>query len=93
MKSNCSHQPDCMKLIQRILDKEASAEDEARFLVNKELCSPCQKGYELELALRQALKSKCTSTCPANLVESIRLKISSILLLILLLIPLFCWFI
>ena len=93
MKSNCSHQAECIKLIQRILDKEASAEDEARFLVNKELCSPCKEGYELEVALRSALKSKCTSTCPTNLLESIRSKISSIILLILLLIPLFCWFI
>ncbi len=93
MKSNCSHQPDCLKLIQRILDKEASAEDEARFLANKAYCSPCQEGYELEVALRQALKSKCTSTCPSGLIDSIRSKISSILLLILLLIPLFCWFI
>ena len=93
MKSNCSHQPDCMKLIQRILDKEATAAEEAHFLANKEQCLPCQEGHKLEVALRQALKSKCTSTCPANLIESIRSKISSILFLILLLIPLFCWFI
>ncbi|MEY3630508.1 MAG: hypothetical protein RL408_62 [Bacteroidota bacterium] len=93
MKSNCSHQPDCMKLIQRILDKEASAEEEARFLANKEQCLPCQEGYKLEVALRNALKSTCTSTCPVGLIDSIRSKISSILLLILLLIPLFCWFI
>lgn len=93
MKTNCSHQPECMKLIQRILDKEATAEEEARFLANKDQCLPCQEGHELEVALRKALKSKCTSTCPSTLLESIRLKISSIVLLILLLIPLFCWFI
>ena len=93
MKTNCSQQADCMKLIQRILDKETSAEEEARFLVNKDQCLPCQEGYKLELALRKALKSSCHSKCPSSLVESIRSKISSILLLILLLIPLFCWFI
>jgi hypothetical protein len=82
-----------MKLITRILDKEASAEEEARFLANKNQCMPCQEGHELEIALRKALKSSCHSKCPSSLVDSIRSKISSILLLILLLIPLFCWFI
>jgi len=93
MKTNCSHPTDCTKLIQRILDKEATAEEEARFFANKNQCMPCQDGYELELTLRKAIKSQCTSSCPSSLVESIRSKISSILLLILLLIPLFCWFI
>ena len=93
MKTNCAHQPDCLKLIQRILDKEASAEEEARFIANKDQCLPCQEGHELELALRKALKSSCHSKCPSSLLESIRSKISSIILLILLLIPLFCWFI
>jgi ferredoxin len=93
MKTNCSHQSDCMKLIQRILDKEATAVEEARFLANKDHCLPCREGHELELALRKALKSKCTSSCPSGLLDSIRAKISSILLLILLFIPLFCWFI
>jgi hypothetical protein len=93
MKTNCSHQADCLKLIQRILDKEASAAEEARFLANKDQCLPCQEGHELELALRKALKTSCHSKCPTSLLESIRSKISSIILLILLLIPLFCWFI
>jgi len=93
MKTNCSHQPDCMKLIQRILDKEATAEEEARFLANKDQCLPCQEGHELEVALRKALQSKCRSTCPSSLIDIIRSKISSLLLLILILIPLFCWFI
>lgn len=93
MKTNCSHPSECMKLIQSILDKEATAEEEARFLASKEQCLPCQERYELEVSLRNALKSTCTSTCPASLLDSIRSKISSILLLILLLIPLFCWFI
>ena len=93
MKTNCSHQSDCVKLIQRILDKEASAEEEARFLANKDQCMSCHEGYELELSLRKALKSSCHSKCPTSLLESIRSKISSIILLILLLIPLFCWFI
>jgi anti-sigma factor (TIGR02949 family) len=93
MKTNCSHQPECMKLIQRILDKEATAEEKARFLANKDHCLPCSEGHKLEIALRKALKSTCTSTCPTSLLDSIRSKISSIVLLILLLIPLFCWFI
>jgi hypothetical protein len=93
MKTHCSHSSDCLRLITRILDKEATAEEEARFLQNKDQCLPCREGHELELALRKALKSSCKSTCPSSLIDSIRSKISSILLFILLLIPLFCWFI
>jgi hypothetical protein len=79
-----------MKLIQRILDKEASAQEEAVFLANKEQCLPCKEGHELEVALRQALKTSCHSKCPSGLVDRIRAKISFLLILISLLIPLFC---
>jgi anti-sigma factor (TIGR02949 family) len=90
MKKNCNHQADCLKLIQRIVDREASPEEEATFLANKEQCIPCQEGYELEQSLRKAIKSNCSSKCPETLFARIKAKLFVILILISILIPLFC---
>lgn len=79
-----------MKLIQRMLDREVTAEEEAKFLANKDQCLPCKEGHELEIALRRALKTSCQSKCPSGLLDSIRTKISFLLILISFLIPLFC---
>jgi len=90
MKKSCEHQKDCMKLIQRILDKEASPEEEAAFLANKNQCIPCQEGYELETSLKKAIKEKCTAKCPDELFARIKEKLFLLIILISILIPLFC---
>jgi len=90
MKTNCTHQKDCLHLIQRILDKEATAEEEARFLANKDQCLPCQEGYALELSLKKAIKDKCSVACPTDLFARIKSKLFLVLILISILIPLFC---
>ncbi len=90
MKKTCTHQPDCLKLIQRIIDREATPEEEAAFLANKEQCLPCQEGYELEQSLRKAIKSNCSSKCPETLFARIKAKLFVVLILISILIPLFC---
>ncbi|MHA8051708.1 hypothetical protein V7S79_11410 [Aquirufa sp. ROCK-SH2] len=90
MKTSCEHQSNCMKLIQRILDKEATAEEEAAFLANKDQCLPCQEGYELEMSLKKAIKEKCHKKCPESLFDEIRAKLFLLLILISILIPLLC---
>ncbi|MEN9385731.1 MAG: hypothetical protein RLZZ185_472 [Bacteroidota bacterium] len=90
MKKTCTHHSDCLKLIQRILDREATPEEEANFLVNKDQCLPCQEGYELEQSMRKAIKSNCTSKCPQDLFARIKSKLFVVLILISILIPLFC---
>jgi hypothetical protein len=79
-----------MKLIQRIIDREATPEEEAAFLVNKNQCLPCQEGYELELSLKNAIQSKCSVKCPEQLFTKIRAKLFLLFILISILIPLFC---
>lgn len=79
-----------MKLIQRILDREATSKEEAAFLANKDQCLPCQEGYELELSLKKAIKSKCHQKCPDSIFEQIKAKLFLILILISILIPLLC---
>jgi len=89
MKMSCEHHQDCMKLIQNILDGEASVAEKEDFNANKDQCIPCQKGYELELSLKKNLKSKCQLSCPEQIIHKIRLKLFLLLILISILIPLF----
>jgi len=90
MKSNCTHQKECLQLIQRILDKEATAEEEAMFMVTKEQCLPCQEAYALELSVKKAIKNSCSVSCPSDLFTRITAKLFLVLILISILIPLFC---
>jgi len=90
MKKHCEHQGDCMQLIQRIIDKEATAEEEQLFLNKKEQCLPCKEGYQLEQSLKKAIKEKCRSKCPDELFKSIKAKLFILLAIISILIPLFC---
>jgi hypothetical protein len=90
MKKNCTHQVECVKLIQRIIDQEASPAEEASFFANKEQCLPCQEGYALEQSLRKAIKSNCSAKCPDTLFTRISAKLFIVLILISILIPLFC---
>jgi hypothetical protein len=79
-----------MKVIQRIIDREATPEEEAAFFANKNQCMPCQEGYELELSLKNAIQSKCSVKCPEQLFTKIRAKLFLLFILISILIPLFC---
>ncbi|MEY4609847.1 MAG: hypothetical protein RL246_166 [Bacteroidota bacterium] len=90
MKSSCEQHHECMKVIQRIIDREATPEEEAAFLANKNQCMPCQDGYELELSLKNAIQSKCAVKCPEQLFAKIRAKLFLLFILISILIPLFC---
>jgi len=88
MKTACNHQHACIQLIQKILDGEASPEEEAMFLEKKEQCLPCQEGYALEKALKDQMKAKCRVACPESLVQRIKEKLFLALVLISFLIPL-----
>jgi hypothetical protein len=90
MKMSCENHQDCIQLIQKILDGEASLAEKESFFANKEQCLPCQKGYELEMALKKNIKSKCQLSCPDQIINKIRLKLFLLLILISILIPLFC---
>ena len=90
MKTNCAQHQECLQVIQRILDKEATAEEIARFMANKDQCLTCQEGYDLELSLKKAIKNNCSATCPSDLFARIKTKLFLVLILISILIPLFC---
>jgi anti-sigma factor (TIGR02949 family) len=77
MKQDCSNQKECFEMLQMILDGEVTTQEKEHFLKEHlEQCMPCYKNYHLEVAIRELLKSKCTSHAPQDLVENIRKKVS-----------------
>jgi mycothiol system anti-sigma-R factor len=67
----------CLEMLQVILDGEASDEQKEYFKSHMDMCMPCFKGYELDMAIKQLVKSKCCGgDAPSELVEQIRITIS-----------------
>lgn len=76
MKQDCPEKNECLKMLQTILDGEASDEQKEYFLKHHlEECMPCYKNYHLEVAIRQLLKTKCCHEAPQDLVDSIKSKV------------------
>ena len=77
MKQDCQNQRECFEMLQMIIDGEATTQQKDHFLKEHlEQCMPCYKNYHLEVAIRELLKSKCSSLAPQDLVEDIRKKVS-----------------
>jgi anti-sigma factor (TIGR02949 family) len=77
MKQDCSNSKECLEMLQMILDGEATTQQKEHFLKEHlEQCMPCYKNYHLEVAIRELLKTKCTSHAPQELVDIIRKQVS-----------------
>lgn len=77
MKQDCQNQRECFEKLQLILDGEVSSQQKEHFLKDHlEQCMPCYKNYNLEVAIRELLRTKCTQHAPQDLVESIKKKVS-----------------
>jgi anti-sigma factor RsiW len=75
-KENCSHQADCMKMIQMAIDGEATPEQMQQVSQNLGKCLPCEKSYNLEKAIREALQLRIEKRCvPSSLINCIKQKI------------------
>jgi len=69
---------ECNRLLQLILDGEASENDEKTFFQHIKNCSYCYNGYKLEKSIRKLIRTKMRKeSVPADLVDSIKLKIQS----------------
>lgn len=76
MKQDCENKRECMQMLQLIVDGEASPEQKEHFLKHHlDECMPCFKSYQLEVAIRQLLKTKCSDCAPQELVDSIKAKV------------------
>ena len=71
--SSDGKQQTCMGMLQAILDGDASPEQQAQFKQHMEGCMPCYKEYNLEMVIKELLKTKCCGQCaPPELVERIK---------------------
>lgn len=78
MKEKCDHRADCLKMIQLILDGEATDQQLAKVKANLESCQPCIQMYHLEQEVKELLTKRMEKRCcPNQLVETIKSKILS----------------
>lgn len=69
--------PNCREMLQTILDGEATDEQKEYFMQHIGLCMPCYQSYDLEIAIKQLLQSKCCGgEAPADLVEKIKAQLA-----------------
>jgi mycothiol system anti-sigma-R factor len=70
--------PTCMEMLQTILDGEATADQKEYFKTHMDQCMPCYKSYDLDMALKQLVQSKCCGgEAPTDLIEKIKVQISN----------------
>lgn len=78
MKEHCNHQADCLKMIQLILDGEATGQQLAKLKINLETCQPCIQMYHLEKEVKELLTKRMEKRyCPDELVATIKSRILS----------------
>jgi mycothiol system anti-sigma-R factor len=69
--------PTCMEMLQVIIDGEASNEQQEYFKSHMDRCLPCFKSYDLDMAIKRLLQSKCCGgDAPSDLVDQIKMQIS-----------------
>lgn len=70
--SKCS----CMEMLQQMLDSEVTSEQREYFKQHLDHCMPCYKTYDLEMTIRELLKSKCCGgDVPSDLIQEIQAQI------------------
>ena len=76
-KTSCEHKADCMKMVQLIVDGQASDEQINQFKLNMDKCLPCEKGYELEKCIKETIQLRLEKkSIPSNLIDCIKQKIN-----------------
>ncbi|HMR55758.1 MAG TPA: mycothiol system anti-sigma-R factor [Cyclobacteriaceae bacterium] len=71
--------PTCMEMLQVIIDGEANDEQQEYFKNHMDRCLPCFKSYDLDMAIKRLLKSKCCGgEAPVDLMEQIKTQINQI---------------
>jgi mycothiol system anti-sigma-R factor len=73
-----SGKPSCMEMLQAIIDGDASPEQHVQFKEHMDMCMPCYKKYNLEMTIKELLKSKCCgSGAPPELIDRIKNHINT----------------
>ncbi|MBO9638286.1 hypothetical protein SAMN04488090_4441 [Siphonobacter aquaeclarae] len=78
-KEHCEHHADCMKLIQMVLDGEATPDEIEHVRQNLGKCLPCENGYNVNKAIKEALQFRVEKRdVPQSLVDCIKSKITDL---------------
>ncbi len=76
---NLSGKPRCREMLQKILDGDASPEEQREFQEHMQQCLPCYNAYELEMAIRVLLQTRCNGHgAPPELIEKIKQQIQTL---------------
>ncbi len=69
----------CLEMLQAILDGNATEEQQQYFKKHMDECMPCYKSHELDMQIKQLIKSKCCGNhVPEDLIEKIKNRVNSI---------------
>ena len=69
--------PTCVEMLQLILDGQATSEQQNYFRQHMDKCLPCYKNYNMDMAIKEMLKTKCCGgDIPAELIEELKAKIN-----------------
>lgn len=75
-KTSCENHENCMKMIQAILDGEATEQEKNHFRDNMDICMPCINEYHLVRCIKDSLCNRLErKTCPESLINTIKLKL------------------
>ncbi|OIN60286.1 hypothetical protein [Arsenicibacter rosenii] len=78
-KQHCDNQSNCLKLIQLLVDGEATEEQLEKLKKSMEVCRPCIEMYHLEkevkALLQERMEKKC---CPDKLIATIKSRIANL---------------
>jgi anti-sigma factor (TIGR02949 family) len=78
-KLKCDDVSKCFQLLESILDGEENSDSKDTLDSKLAKCQPCFEYYNLEQAIREVLKTKCTKQpVPSELASNIRQKIEEI---------------
>ncbi|MBK5277380.1 MAG: mycothiol system anti-sigma-R factor [Bacteroidia bacterium] len=67
----------CMDMLQQMLDSEVTNEQRDYFKQHLDNCMPCYKTYDLEMTIKELLKSKCCGgDVPPDLIIELQAQIN-----------------
>jgi len=69
--------PTCMEMLQAMLDGDVTPDQQAQFKEHMDACMPCYKTYNLEMTIKELLKTRCCGNgAPPELIDRIKSNIS-----------------
>jgi len=74
--NSCPEEQECLKVLEVILDNEATPQEEEQYFAHLQKCWTCFQNYNLETAIRELIKTKLEKKqVPQDLVDRIKNEI------------------